>query len=124
MSAPSTEKVRRARRWFWIMVVTAAAAMGALYRIVKADPGPAVGLLFTLGALVLLASVTQASRIWVALEGPARLPRLHRGAPGRPRSGEGAGRQGTLSGEAPHESLAASARRQQLRYPDRYGTTA
>jgi hypothetical protein len=69
MSAPAAEKVRRARRWFWIMVVTAAAAMGALYRAVKADPGPAVGLLFMLGALVLLASVTQASRIWVALEG-------------------------------------------------------
>jgi hypothetical protein len=88
MSAPSTEKVRRARRWFWIMVVTAAAAMGALYRIVKADPGPAVGLLFMLGALVLLASVTQASRIWVALEGPTRLPRLRRGRQADPGVGK------------------------------------
>lgn len=84
MSTPATQKVRTARRWFWIMVVTAAAAMGVLYRTVRADPAPAVGLLFMLSTLVVLASVVQASRIWVALEGPARLRRgAARGMPTR-----------------------------------------
>lgn len=75
MPARATETLRCAHRWFWIMVLIAVVAMGALYQALRADPAPTVAVLFLLSALVLLASVAQASRIWVALAGPARLPR-------------------------------------------------
>lgn len=83
-------EVRRARRWFWTMVVIVAAVMGVLYRTSKADPAPMVGPVILLSAVVVLGAVTQAGRIWVALEGPARLPRWRRRRRAARRAGQNA----------------------------------
>ena len=81
---PVSPQVRRVRRWFWVMVLVAAVAMGLLYRTIKAEPAPAVALLFLASAVVVLGAVVQAGRIWIALEGPVRLSRLRlRRRPGR-----------------------------------------
>lgn len=78
MQTRAREGTRRARRWFWILVVIAVVAMGTLYRAFQAESGPAVGVLFLVSALVLVASLAQASRIWLALAGPVPWSQLRR----------------------------------------------
>ncbi|NMR19395.1 hypothetical protein [Cellulomonas fimi] len=58
--------------------MTAVAAMGTLYRAIQAEPGPAAGILFLVSALVLVAALAQASRIWLALAGPVPWSQLRR----------------------------------------------
>ena len=65
--------VRRARRWFWLLTLTAIVAMGGLYRELHAAPSPVTGLLTLLSALVLAASTIQAGRILAKLTRPPRL---------------------------------------------------
>ena len=77
---PTYDGARRARHWFCVLVLAAVAAMGTLGRMVTAGPAPAVGVAFLLSALVLVASVVQATRIWVALDGPPRMRRRKRRA--------------------------------------------
>ncbi|WP_448072933.1 hypothetical protein [Georgenia yuyongxinii] len=69
---------RRAQRWFWALLVIAVLGMGVVYKAFGAESSPAVGTAFLLGAVVALAALVQATRIWVALEGPVRLPRWTR----------------------------------------------
>lgn len=61
--------VRRARRWFWGLVVVAVLAMGGLFRAAQAPPSPAAGLSVAVSGLVLAAALTQAARILVRLDG-------------------------------------------------------
>ena len=58
---------RRATRWFWVMVVDAVAAMGALYRAIGADPSAGTAVQTLVSSVVLLATTAQAARIAVAL---------------------------------------------------------
>ncbi|WP_341360952.1 hypothetical protein V5H98_07660 [Georgenia sp. M64] len=69
---------RRARRWFWSLLVIAVLGMGVVYRSIDAPSSPAVGTAFLLGSVVVLAALVQATRIWAALEGPVRVPRWFR----------------------------------------------
>ena len=64
--------IRRARRWFWIMVVVAVLAMGALYAALNAPRGPGAGLAVLASGLVLASSLVQANRIRTAITGPGR----------------------------------------------------
>jgi len=66
---------RRARRWFWMLLLVAVLAMGALYRGLHTAPGPTAGALVGTAVPVLLASGVQAARIWLALAGPPVPPR-------------------------------------------------
>ena len=59
---------RRARRWFWALVLTAIAAMSGLYTALRAHPGPATGLAVAGTSLALLFSTAQAARIMVVLD--------------------------------------------------------
>ncbi|PFG45000.1 hypothetical protein ATJ97_0281 [Georgenia soli] len=74
---------RRARRWFWLLLTLAVAGVGLVRWAVRAAPTPAGVVLVLLASLVVLGALVQASRIWTALEGPSRLPRLrHQRRPG------------------------------------------
>ncbi len=77
---------RRARRWFWTLLLVAVLAMGVLYRGLQTAPGPTAGALVGTAVPVLLASGVQAVRIWLALAGPPALPsrwRITRRSPRR-----------------------------------------
>ena len=60
--------VRRARRWFWALLLVAIGAMGGLFGALGAAPGPGAGLAVALTSLLLLVSTAQAARILLALE--------------------------------------------------------
>ncbi|TQK45148.1 hypothetical protein FBY35_6692 [Streptomyces sp. SLBN-118] len=70
----SAAVVRRARRWFWGLAVTAVCAAGALYEALRGAPGPGTAMLVLISALVLAASAFQAARILNVLAGPPRNP--------------------------------------------------
>jgi len=72
--------VDKARRWFKVLTVVAVLAMGALYRAIQAPSGASAGLTVLVSSLVLAASITQAARIALVLNGPARLPRRPNGS--------------------------------------------
>jgi hypothetical protein len=63
---------RRARRWFWALVVAAVLAMGGLYTAWAARPGQGTGMVVLGSGLLLTAATVQAARILVVLQGPAR----------------------------------------------------
>ena len=60
--------VRRARRRFWVLLVVAVLAGGAMSRGLAATPGPSIGLSVALSGLVLIGSLAGAARILLALE--------------------------------------------------------
>jgi hypothetical protein len=64
---------RSARRWFWVLTLVAMAATGSLSTALAAPPGARAGLRVASSGLVLIAAVTLAARVMVALE------RAHRG---------------------------------------------
>lgn len=84
--SPATAPFRRARRWFWSLVLTAVLAMGALYAALGARPGPVTGLAVAVTSLVLIAATTQATRLVLALD------RARRSAGEHPTSQVGPGR--------------------------------
>lgn len=64
------DAARRARRWFWALLLVAVLAAGALYRAVLAPPGPAVAAAVLVSGTVLALTTVQAARILRALRGP------------------------------------------------------
>ena len=62
----------RARRWFSALTATAVFSTGRLYYGLRAEPGPATGLLVLGSALLLIGSLVQAARILAALTAPSR----------------------------------------------------
>jgi len=69
MSAQA-DPVRRARGWFWALLVVAVLAMGALYRAVSAPAGRGTALAVLVSGTVLALATVQAARILRALRGP------------------------------------------------------
>lgn len=67
--------VRRARRWFWTLLVVAVLAMGVLYRALQSEAGPEAAVAVLLSSLVLLAATWQAARISSVLGGRTSRPR-------------------------------------------------
>ncbi|MEU8617441.1 hypothetical protein [Streptomyces sp. NPDC048623] len=67
---------RRARRWFWALTAAAVFSAGSLYDGLRAEPGPATGLLVLGSALLLIGSLVQAARILAALTAPAPIRRF------------------------------------------------
>lgn len=63
-----SDPFRRARRWFWGLVLVAVLAMGALYAALGAQPGPGTGLAVGASTLLLLAAGAQATRIMLTLD--------------------------------------------------------
>jgi hypothetical protein len=61
---------RRARRWFWALLLVAVLAMGGLYRAVSAPAGPATAAAVLVSGTVLALATVQAARILRALRGP------------------------------------------------------
>lgn len=80
MTGDPGPQVRLARRWFWALVVVAVAAMGGLYRAAQEPSSAAAGLGVLVSGVLLVAALTQATRILVRLDGRRPLRRL-----GRPR---------------------------------------
>jgi len=66
---------RRAHRSFWILVVVAVLATGALSSALAAPPSPLTGLRMAASGLVLLGSLTFAARMMIALESARRRAR-------------------------------------------------
>lgn len=64
------DPARRARRWFWALLVVSVLAMGALYRAVASPAGPATALAVLVSGTVLALATVQAARIVRALRGP------------------------------------------------------
>jgi len=76
----------RPRRWFWSLIATAVLAMSGLGTALGAPPSPVTGLAVLVAGVVLLAAATQATRIWLALTQPRRVPSPEQPArPMRPR---------------------------------------
>ncbi len=63
--------MKRARRWFWTLVVIAAMAMGALSTALTASAGPIAGAAVAVSSIVLVISAALALRILVRIE-PSR----------------------------------------------------
>lgn len=68
--ASRPDETRRARRWFWTLLLVAVLAAGALYRALMAPPGPAVAAVVLGSGTVLPLATVQAARILRALRGP------------------------------------------------------
>jgi len=60
--------LQRARRSFWLLVTIAVLAAGVLTSALGAAPGPITGLRVAASGLVLIASLTLATRLMAALE--------------------------------------------------------
>jgi hypothetical protein len=67
--------LRRARRRFWLLLVMAALAAGALSSALAAPSGPLTGLRVATSGLVLLVSLTLAARVMIAVERARRRAR-------------------------------------------------
>ena len=65
----------RARRSFWLLVAVAVLAAGALTSALSAAPGPITGLRVAASGVLLVASLTLAARVMVALERTRRRAR-------------------------------------------------
>lgn len=76
--AGQPDSTARARRSFWVLVLIAALAAGGLSTAVAAPPGPAAGASVALSGLVLVASLTLATRILLALDRARRATRMPR----------------------------------------------
>ena len=59
---------QRARRSFWILVTVAVLDAGALTSALSAAPGPITGLRVAASGVVLIATLTLATRLMLALE--------------------------------------------------------
>lgn len=70
----------RARHSFWILVIGAILAAGALSDALRDGPGPTTGLRVAASGLVLVVSVVLAARILLAVE----RVRARKGQPGQP----------------------------------------
>jgi uncharacterized membrane protein len=66
--SPARSPHRRAYVSFWVLVTSSVLAAGALYSAWGAPPSPFTGLRVAVSGLVLLASLTLAVRVLVALE--------------------------------------------------------
>ena len=73
--SPSTA---RARRTFWVLLVVAVLATGALSTALRAEPSPAVGAMVAVSGAVLAVSLTLATRILLALDRARRAARPQR----------------------------------------------
>lgn len=62
----------RARRWFWRLLVVSILLMGGGYRAVYAEPGLLTGAAFLVLSTLLVATLVQAARVWIALPNAAR----------------------------------------------------
>ena len=69
---PGAADLRRARRWFWVLLVVAVAATGVLEAALSAAPSPGTGLVFLASSLVLAGALVQATRVWCAISGQGR----------------------------------------------------
>jgi len=74
-SGGSWSSHRRARRSFWLLVAVAVLASGGLNAALLAPSGPLTGLSVAASGLILLASLTLAARVMVALEHARRRSR-------------------------------------------------
>ena len=77
---------RRARRFFWILVVVSVLASGTLSDALSDEPAPTTGLRVAASGLVLVVSVALAARILLAIDRArtrARHPVLGGRAPAR-----------------------------------------
>jgi hypothetical protein len=75
---------RRAHRSFWLLVTLAALSTGTLSDALTAAPSPLTGLRVAAGGLVLLGSLTLATRVMIAIERARRRGQAAQGAtPGR-----------------------------------------
>jgi len=57
-----------AHRWFWSLVVVAVLATGSLSSALAAPPSPLTGLRVAVSGLVLITSLTLATRVMIAVE--------------------------------------------------------
>jgi len=57
-----------AHRWFWSLVVVAVLATGSLSSALAAPPSPFTGLRVAASGLVLITSLTLATRVMIAVE--------------------------------------------------------
>ena len=60
--------VGRARHRFWVLLVVAVLAGGAVSSALGATPGPWIGLVVAVSGLILIGSLAGAARIMIALE--------------------------------------------------------
>lgn len=65
---PGRSTRRRALNSFWILVAVTVLATGALSSALAAAPGPLTGLRLAASGLILLGSLTFATRVMIALE--------------------------------------------------------
>ena len=66
--ADRPDPTTRARHSFWLLVLIAALAAGGLSTTLVAHPGPATGAGVALSGLVLVVSLTLATRVLLALD--------------------------------------------------------
>jgi hypothetical protein len=66
--AAQASALQRARRRFWLLLVTAALSAGSLSSALGAPPSPLTGLRVAGSGLVLLVSLTLAARVMIALD--------------------------------------------------------
>ena len=64
---PEHSARRKANRSFWILVGIAILAVGALSSALMAAPGPLTGIRVAASGLILLASLSLATRVMIAL---------------------------------------------------------
>ena len=98
----ATDPSRRARRWFWALLLIAVLAMGALYAALGAASAAVTGLVVAASSLVLLAATAQATRILLALDRARRSAGTEPAPPVLPGRGAAAGaverpRAGTMA---------------------------
>jgi hypothetical protein len=78
-NAAHASALQRARRRFWLLLVTAALSAGSLSSALAAPPGPFTGLRVASSGLVLLVSLTLAARVMIAIERARKRARAARG---------------------------------------------
>lgn len=66
---------QQAHHWFWIFVAVTVLATGALNSALAAAPSPLTGLRVAASGLILLGSLTFATRVMIALERARRARR-------------------------------------------------
>lgn len=95
---PAPDPFRRARRWFWALVLVAVLSMGALYASLGAPAGPVTALAVAASSLLLLAATAQAARILLALDRVRQRAQSERLPPSAGPAPVAAGTPGTPTG--------------------------
>lgn len=72
---PARSAFRRAYRSFWLLLAVAVLTTGALSSALAAPPSPFTGLRVAVNGLVLMSSMTLATRVMLALERARRRAR-------------------------------------------------